>query len=107
MKTLMEKLRLAANKLDNITLLFIRLTLAYGFYIPAKMKWSDMQGIADWFESMSYPFPLFNAYLAGTTEVAGIILLTLGLGTRIISIPLIIVLLVAIFTIHIHTGFDA
>ena len=37
----------------------------------------------------------------------GAILLLLGIGTRIISIPLIIVMMVAIFTVHLGNGFEA
>ncbi len=107
MKTLLEKLRTFASKLDSIALLGIRLVLAYGFYKPAMMKWNDINAIGGWFESMGYPFPYLNAYLAGITEVVGVILLVLGLGTRLISIPLIFVMLVAIFTVHIDGGFDA
>ena len=56
---------------------------------------------------MGYPFPLMNAYLATATEIAGVVLLILGLATRIISIPLMIVMVVAIFTVHISNGFAA
>lgn len=107
MKTLIGKLRTVANKLDNVTLLFIRLILAYGFYKPAMMKWNDINAIGNWFESMGYPFPHLNAYLAGITEVAGVVLLLLGLGTRLISLPLILVMLVAILTVHAGNGFEA
>jgi len=107
MKTLLEKLRTFANKSDSLILLIIRLALAYGFYKPAIMKWNDINAIGGWFESMGYPFPYLNAYLAGITEVAGVVLLVLGLGTRLISVPLIFVMLVAIFTVHIGNGFEA
>lgn len=107
MKTLMEKLRSLAGKLDNLLLLAVRLILAYGFYTPAKMKWNDIHAIGSWFESMGYPLPYLNAYLAGITEVTGVVLLLLGLGTRLISLPLIVVMLVAIFTVHIGNGFEA
>lgn len=107
MKTLIGKLRTIANKSDSTILLLIRLTLAYGFYKPAMMKWNDINAIGSWFESMGYPFPLLNAYLAGIIEVAGVILLVFGLGTRLISIPLIFVMMVAIFTVHIGNGFEA
>jgi putative oxidoreductase len=107
MKTVMEKLRKIASKADNLVLLLIRLTLAYGFYKPAVMKWKDINAISGWFESMGYPLPTLNAYLAGITEMAGVVLLILGLGTRIISLPLIFVMLVAIFTVHISNGFEA
>jgi len=99
-----------ASKLDNakfLPLIIIRLMLAYGFYGPAMSKLKGIQGIADWFSSMGYPFPLFNAYLVTAAEALGVILLALGLGTRIISIPLMIVMIVAIFTVHYSNGFAA
>ncbi|MDZ7778081.1 MAG: DoxX family membrane protein [Bacteroidales bacterium] len=54
--------------LRDLSLLFLRLILAYGFYMPAINKWKNMEGIAQWFGSMNYPLPLLNAYLAGTAR---------------------------------------
>ena len=88
-----------------MALLAIRLALAYGFYEPAKNKLSDIQAIGSWFESMNLRFPLLQAYLATYTEIAGVILLTLGLATRFISIPLMITMLVAIKIVHWENGF--
>jgi len=93
--------------LRGLPLLFLRLILAYGFYTPAINKLRDVSAIGDWFASMDYPLPYLNAYLATATESLGVILLILGLGTRIISIPLMIVMIVAIFTVHIGNGFTA
>jgi len=107
MKTLIEKLCNFAKRLDSLILLLLRLVLAYGFYSPAKMKWNDIGAIADWFESMNYPLPTLNAYLASITEAAGVILLFLGFATHFISIPLMFVMLVAIFTVHFSNGFEA
>jgi putative oxidoreductase len=56
---------------------------------------------------MGLPAPYFQAYLATGTECLGVILLILGLGVRIISIPLIITMLVAIKTVHWGNGFEA
>ena len=56
---------------------------------------------------MGFVLPTLNAYLAALTETAGFVLLFLGLATRIISIPLMFVMLVAIFTVHIGHGFAA
>jgi putative oxidoreductase len=97
----------AVSLLKDLPLLFMRLILAYGFYMPARNKWADIGAIADWFASMNYPLPTLNAYLAAGTEAAGVVLLTLGLLNRVISIPLIIVMLVAIFTVHAGNGFSA
>jgi len=95
------------EKLNFLPPLLVRFTLAYGFFNPAKMKWNDINSIASWFESMSIPMPLLNAYMAATTEAAGVILLVLGLATRFISVPLIITMLVAIKTVHWANGFEA
>jgi putative oxidoreductase len=95
------------RNLESIPLLAIRLVLAYGFYEPAKNKWANIDGIATWFESLSYPLPKLNAYLAATTEALGVLLLLVGLGSRIISIPLMFVMLIAIFTVHWSNGFAA
>ena len=93
--------------LKDVPPLLFRLILAYGFYSPAMMKLGNIDGIAEWFAGMGMPFPTLNAYMATATETAGFILLFLGLATRIISIPLIVVMLVAIFTVHISNGFEA
>ena len=89
----------------SISLLFARLIVAYNFYAPAMMKWADIDSVAMWFGSMGIPFPTLNAYMAASTEVAGVVLLTLGLFTRFISIPLIIIMFVAIATVHGVNGY--
>ncbi len=93
--------------LKDIPLLFIRLVLVYGFWGPAMMKWNNMGAIVDWFRTMGIPFPTVNAYLSASTEVAGSVLLLLGIATRIITVPLMVVMLVAIFFVHLHNGFEA
>jgi putative oxidoreductase len=93
--------------LKDLSPLIFRLLLAYGFYEPAMNKLSDIHAIGEWFESMKLPAPYFQAYLATFTECAGIVLLVLGLGTRIITIPLIVTMLVAIKTVHWGNGFAA
>lgn len=94
-------------KLKDLHLLAIRLILAYGFFNPAIMKWQNLSSIIDWFKDLGIPFPALNAYLSASTEMAGVVLLTLGLATRIISIPLIFVMIVAIVTVHLGNGFEA
>ena len=95
------------SNFQSISLLLARLTIAYGFYDPAMKKWQGIDNVAGWFGSMGIPFPTLNAYMAATTETLGVILLTLGLFTRLISIPLIVVMLVAIFLVHFPNGFSA
>lgn len=107
MKKIREKLVSLGNKSQDLALLLLRLVLAYGFFGPAIMKWENMTAIGDWFKSLGYPFPYLNAYLAGTTELLGIILLILGFGTRIITLLLIFVMFIAITTVHLKHGFEA
>jgi putative oxidoreductase len=98
------------NKMEmakDLPLLAIRIVLAYGFWGPATMKWNNIDGIIQWFEGMNMPFPTLNAYMATATEMAGVFLLLSGLLTRLISIPLMVVMLVAIFTVHYSNGFEA
>ncbi|BFU78320.1 DoxX family protein [Arcobacter sp. 15-2] len=92
---------------QSIVLLIARLMIAYGFYEPAMSKWNDIDSVAQWFGSMGIPFPTINAYMAAGTEILGVGLLVLGLFTRLISLPLIIIMIVAIFTVHIGNGFSA
>ena len=94
-------------KLKDVHLLAVRLILAYGFYGPAIMKWQNINSIAEWFGEMGIPLPTLNAYMAASTEMAGVVLLTLGFANRIISIPLIFVMIVAIVTVHLGNGFEA
>ncbi|MBT8349302.1 MAG: DoxX family protein [Sulfurovum sp.] len=92
---------------QNSALLLARLTLAYGFYEPAMQKWSDISSVASWFGTIGIPLPTLNAYMAASTELLGVVLLTLGLFTRLISLPLIVVMIVAITTVHLTHGFSA
>ena len=93
--------------LTGVPPLLMRLALAYGFYETSSMKWSDIHSVADWFGQLGIPAPLLNAYLSASIESAGVVLLVLGLGTRLISIPLMVIMVVAIRTVHWSNGFDA
>jgi len=89
---------------EDVAPLILRLLVAYVFYFTALEKLSGIEGTAYWFENLGIPLPTLNAYLSAATETAGFVLLFLGLGTRLISIPLIFVLLMALFTVHIDNG---
>ena len=95
------------SKGQSVSLLLARLVVAYGFYEPALQKWSDISSVATWFGSIGIPFPTLNAYLAASTELLGVVLLTLGLFTRLISLPLMVIMVVAITTVHLTHGFSA
>lgn len=107
MRTINDRFISAMGRLKDVPLLFFRLILAYGFFQPAMMKITGLTGVAEWFGSMGYPLPVVSAFLAALTEGLGVVLLTLGLGTRYIAIPLMFVMGVAVFTVHLSNGFAA
>ena len=105
--SLYTKFNIGTSKLKDIPLLMLRLILAYGLFGPAKMKLLNPDGVTKFFTKLDIPFPTFNVYLAGITEGLGVILLILGFGTKIISIPLMFTMVVAIVTVHWENGFSA
>ena len=107
MNTLYNKFVEGAGKLRDIPLLLFRLILAVGFYEPAMMKVKNLSGVAEWFDSMNYPLPMISASISMVTEVSGIVLLILGLGSRLIAMPMMFIMVIATFTVHISNGFPA
>lgn len=95
----------------DLPLLLIRLLLAYAFFGPAMEKWGNMEATIAWFGNpdwgLGLPFPEINAYMAASVEIVGVVLLVIGLGSRLISIPLVFVMLMAYFTVHIDNGWLA
>ncbi|MFT4768222.1 MAG: putative oxidoreductase [Glaciecola sp.] len=97
--------------LDGLAPLALRLYLVPVFWMAGTQKIGGMENTIEWFGNAEYglglPFPALLAYLAAYTEAIGALLLLLGLATRWISIPLIITMLVAIFTVHWGYGWEA
>jgi len=108
MQKLTQALIKFLNSFQDLSLLGIRLILAYGFYDPAIKKLGNFDSVVSWFDQgLHLPFPVLNAVLATATEALGVVLLTLGLGSRFIAIPMIGVMVVAISTVHWTNGFAA
>jgi len=108
MVAIREKMESLLDKGQDVSLLFLRLILAYGFYAPAMNKWSDIGAVATWFEQdLGIPFPLLNAYMAASTELVGVVLMVLGLGVRFIALPMMVIMVVAIVTVHFANGFSS
>ena len=102
MKTMIEKcycwLTTIGNALRSPLLLIIRLYWGWESFLTGKGKLTDLSKPAQYFESLGIPFPHFSALLAGCTELVGGLLLVVGLASRLISIPLMILLVTAYFT---------
>ena len=94
--------------LDGLAPLALRLYLVPVFWVAGMTKISGIENTIAWFGgSLGLPFPTLMAYLAAYTEAVGAILLALGLATRWVAVPLMITMLVAIFTVHWEHGWSA
>jgi putative oxidoreductase len=91
-------LNFAATGLQSVFLLIIRLYWGWQFFQTGMGKLSHIDKITGFFQSLGIPFPMLNAYLAGTTECFGGLCLLLGLGSRLITIPLIFTMIIAYVT---------
>jgi putative oxidoreductase len=58
----------------------------------------NLDKTASFFQSLNIPMPRLNAIMAGSTECIGGLLLWLGLGSRIITVPLIFTMVIAYLT---------
>lgn len=102
-----------AKQLDWVLLLGVRLYLLPVFYEGAHAKITGFAALVQWFGEptaqggLNMPAPLLMALLATATETAGCICLTLGLFTRLISIPLMVTMAVAGFSVHWSHGWAA
>ena len=60
----------------------------------------DLDSTASFFTDLGIPWPKLNAVMASSTECFGGFLLLIGLGSRIVSVPLAITMSVALLTAH-------
>jgi len=96
------------SRIEGIVPLAFRLYLAPIMLQSGWNKYLGFNSTASWFEhSLELPFPELMAALAVSTELLGGILLIIGFGTRFISVPLMIVMLVAAFMVHWDNGWLA
>jgi putative oxidoreductase len=96
---------------EGLAPLLLRLYLAPVMIQGGWTKYQGFAGIVDWFGNSDYglglPFPLVLAFLATAAELVGGVFLLVGLATRWMSIPLMVTMLVAVFTVHWPNGWAA
>jgi putative oxidoreductase len=81
-----------------VLLLLVRGWWGWSFFLTGKGKLLNLHKTASFFGDLGLPLPQLNAILAGSTECVGGLLLLLGLGSRLISVPLIFTMIVAYAT---------
>jgi len=96
---------------EGLAPLALRLYLAPVLMQAGYNKLSHFSDTAAWFGNpdwgLGLPMPEVMVGLAAGTEFFGGMLLILGLATRLISIPLMVTMLVAAFTVHWENGWLA
>jgi putative oxidoreductase len=92
------RLRAVADKLAFAGPALARLTVGLVFIGTGWGKLNGLGDLTDFFASLHIPAPGFNARLAASTEFFGGILVLVGLGTRLVSLPLAFTMVVAILT---------
>jgi putative oxidoreductase len=86
------------NALRHVLLLAVRVYFGLQLFQTGKGKLLDLDKVAGYFTELHIPMPKFNALLAGSTECFGGLLLTLGLASRLISIPVAFTMVIAYLT---------
>ena len=109
--TSLQRLLDSTRAVDFLAPLALRLYLAPIFWMAGTGKLADMDSTIAWFGNpdwgLGLPFPIVLAWAAALTETLGAVLLFVGLAVRWISLPLVVTMLVAIFTVHWQHGWQA
>jgi len=88
----------SANSLQSVFLLIVRLYWGWQFCQTGWGKLHNLPHVIEFFTSLGIPAPALNAYFVGGLEFVGGILLMLGLGGRLIALPLTFDMIVAYVT---------
>lgn len=106
---MLKELFLISNKnYRNWAPLFLRLIIGFGFMAHGWAKLSrGPGGLEKLLHIIGVPFAHITAYILPYVEFLGGLAVLLGLFVTIVSLPLIITMVVAMFTIHIKYGFSS
>ena len=86
----------------------LRLVIGYGFMAHGWAKLSrGPEGFARLLERIGAPLPVATAWVSTLIEVLGGLAILAGALVAVVSVPLIVMMLVAMFTVHLRYGFSA
>jgi putative oxidoreductase len=91
-------IRFNTRWLQPVFLLVIRLYWGWQFFQTGMGKLGSIPKVTSFFQSLGIPFPGVNAYLAGCSECFGGLILLVGLGSRLTTLPLIFTMIIAYVT---------
>jgi putative oxidoreductase len=86
----------------------LRLVIGFGFVVHGWAKLSrGPDGFAKLLEQIGAPLPGVTAWVSTLTEILGGLAILAGAFVAAVSVPLIVMMLVAMFTVHVRYGFSA
>ncbi len=89
-------------------LLPLRLIIGYGFMAHGWAKWSKgPEGFGQLLQQIGVPLPELTAWMVILLELFGGLAILAGAFVAIVSVPLVMSMLVAMFTVHLAYGFSS
>src|SRR5262245_58689325 len=86
----------------------LRLMIGYGFVVHGWAKLSrGPAGFALLLDQIGAPLPELTAWVSTLIEILGGLAILAGALVAVVSVPLIVMMLVAMFTVHLRYGFSA
>ncbi|MEP6835027.1 MAG: DoxX family protein [Gemmatimonas sp.] len=96
------------ERVQRWALLPLRLIVGYGFCAHGMAKWTRGPAkFGNLLHTIGVPFPVPTAWLVTSIEIFGGLAMLIGAFVVIASIPLVVSMLVAMFTVHLRYGFSA
>jgi putative oxidoreductase len=107
----MQKMLDSTRAIDWLGPLALRLYLVPIFWVAGMNKIAGFENTVAWFGNpdwgLGLPFPEVMAFMATATEVAGAVMLLIGLGVRWICLPLMFTMVIAAVTAHWENGWQS
>jgi len=106
-----ESLLNTTRKLDFLAPLLMRLYLVPIFWMAGTHKMAGFDNIVQWFGNSDWglglPFPFLMAILVISAEVIGALSLLLGFGLRVMALPMMFTMIIAMTSVHGQYGWQA
>lgn len=92
----------------GFALLPLRLLIGFGFWAHGFAKLSrGVDGFADILQALNVPAPHFTAWATSLIEFLGGLAIMAGIFVPFVSVPLAIIMLTALVTVHLPYGFSS
>jgi putative oxidoreductase len=93
-----EAVVLSAKLLQSPLLLFLRVYFFWQLFQDGQGKLNNLPKVSEYFASLGIPLPTLNAWITGSIELVGSLLLIIGLATRPVALLIFGVMTVAYLT---------